>query len=80
MSLPAKKIFIDTKYKTRDSVSNSNFKVELPETLLFPENSVFYIDDVCIPKSWYSVEENVNDKLYVCLTPTAVVQGYADNL
>jgi hypothetical protein len=68
MSLPVKKIYIDTKYKTRDSVSNSNFKFELPETLLFPENSVFYIDDVCIPNSWFLVEENVNDKLYVFLS------------
>ena len=80
MSLPVKKIYIDTKYKTRDSVSNSNFKVELPETLLFPENSVFYIDDVCIPNSWYSVEENVNDKLYVCLTPVASAPGSPDTV
>ena len=70
MSLPVKKIYIDTKYKTKDSVSNSNFKFELPETLLFPENSVFYIDDVSIPNSWYTVEENVNDRLYIYLSAT----------
>jgi hypothetical protein len=69
MSIPVKKIYVDTKYKTRDSVSTSNFKIELPETLLFPDNCVFYIDDVCIPHSWYVVEEGVNDKLYIYLTP-----------
>jgi hypothetical protein len=26
---------------------------------------VFYIDDVCIPHSWYTITENINDKLYL---------------
>ena len=32
MSLPIKKMYIDTKYKTKDSLSNSHFKIELPQT------------------------------------------------
>jgi len=28
-------------------------------------SSVFYIDDVCIPHSWRTVSENLNDKLYL---------------
>ena len=51
MALPIKKLYIDTKYKSRDSVSNSNFKINLPQSLTFPDNSVFYIDDVSIPHS-----------------------------
>ena len=31
--IPISKIYIDTKYKTADSVSSSDFKIELPETL-----------------------------------------------
>ena len=65
MSLPIKKLYIDTKYKSRESVSNSNFKIDLPQTLYFPDNSVFYIDDISIPHSWYTIEENMNDKLYI---------------
>ena len=65
MSLPIKKLYIDTKYKNRESVSNSNFKIDLPQTLYFPDNSVFYIDDISIPHSWYTIEQNVNDKLYI---------------
>ena len=65
MSLPIKKLYIDTKYKSRESVSNSNFKIDLPQTLYFPDNSVFYIDDISIPHSWYTIEQNVNDKLYI---------------
>ena len=44
--LPVKKIYIDTKYKTKDSISNSNFKYKLPQTMFMPENTVFYVDDV----------------------------------
>ena len=69
MSLPIKKLYIDTKYKSRESVSNSNFKIDLPQTLLFPDNTVFYIDDISIPHSWHTVEENVNDKLYIMVSP-----------
>ena len=72
MSLPVKKIYIDSRFKTNDSVSSSNFKIDLKQTLLFPPNSVFYIDDISIPHSWYTVEENVNDKLYIYLSPKEV--------
>ena len=60
--LPVKKVYIDTKYKTKDSISNSNFKYELPQTMFMPENTVFYVDDVAIPHSWATVE-SFNDKL-----------------
>ena len=69
--LPCKKIYIDTKHKTIDSISNSNFKWELPETLTMPHNTIFYVDDICIPHSWYGIEENVNDKIYMQLTSNA---------
>jgi hypothetical protein len=78
MSLPIKKIYVDTKYRVAGSRSSSDFTISLPISLTFPENTAFYIDDVCIPHSWYSVEENVNDKLYVFvipLEPDAVFTG-----
>ena len=69
MALPIKKLYIDTKYKSRDSVSNSNFKINLPQSLTFAENTVFYIDDVSLPHSWFSIESNINDKLYLMVSP-----------
>ena len=30
-----------------------------------PDNSVFYISDVCIPHSWYTIEENINNKFFL---------------
>ena len=63
-SLKYKKIYIDSKFRTSDSNSSSAFKYELPETMSFQENTVFYLDDICIPHSWTTVIENINDKLY----------------
>ena len=63
--LPIKKIYIDSKFKRHDSVSNSNFKIELPYTLKMGDNTVFYVDDVCVPHTWHTVEEGVNDKIYI---------------
>ena len=76
MALPIKKLYIDTKYKNRESVSNSNFKIDLPTTLYFPDNSVFYIDDISIPHSWHTIEENVNDKLYSVIYYVGVAADY----
>jgi hypothetical protein len=64
MSLPVKKIYVDSKWKTSDSASHSDFKFELDTSLNLPNNTVFYIDDICIPHSWYNVDETSN-QLYV---------------
>ena len=65
MALPIKKIYIDTKFKTHNSISNSHFNVELPMSVTFPDNSVFYIDDVSIPHSWCVIESGINDRLFI---------------
>jgi len=65
IDLPVKKIYIDSSFRRRDSVSASNFKIELPYTVKFNDNTIFYVDDVCIPHSWHTIEAGVNDKLYL---------------
>ena len=65
IDLPVKKIYIDSSFRRRDSVSASNFKIELPYTVKFNDNTIFYVDDVCIPHTWHTVEAGVNDKLYI---------------
>ena len=78
--LPIKKIYIDTRFKSSDSVSHSDFHIDLPTTFLMPEDTGFYIDDVCIPHSFYTIETNVNDQLqYVYNNSTRTVtipEGY----
>jgi hypothetical protein len=61
--LPIKKIYIDSRFKSSDSASDSDFKIDLPTTLLMPEDTGFYIDDVCIPHTWYPVESGVNNSI-----------------
>ena len=63
-SLPIKKVYIDSRFKTNDSSSNSHFKYELVESLQLPDNTVCFIDDVIIPHSYFNVDEN-NNRLYV---------------
>jgi len=65
MALPCKKVLIDTVWKTASSRSNSDFLFELPESLTMPDNCVFYVDDVCVPHAWYTIETGVNDRFYV---------------
>ena len=69
MALPIKKIFADSRFKTKDSLSSSNFKFQLEEIFLMPHNTGFYIDDISIPHTWYTVEPNYNDKLYIRVSP-----------
>ena len=64
--LPVKKIYVDSKYKTPDSISDSNFKFQLPQTCFMPEDTKFFISDVCIPFSWYTVN-SFNNKLYLSI-------------
>ena len=64
-SIKYKKIYIDSKFRTIDSNSSSDFKYELPETMSFEQNTAFYLDDICIPHSWDTIMDNINNKLYV---------------
>ena len=59
-----KKVYIDSRYKTSDSNSNSDFNFELQEQVDVPDHTVCYIDDISIPHSWYTVED-YNNRLYI---------------
>ena len=71
--LPVKNIYVDSKFKTSDSKSTSDFKFELKESVLLPTNTIAYIDNICIPHAWRSIEEHVNDKLYIQVTNSSQV-------
>ena len=57
-----KKVYIDSRYKISDSISNSEFKFEI-KTLDSGGNAVCYIDDISVPHTWYTTE-NYNNQLY----------------
>ena len=74
MSLKYKKKYIDTRYKTPDSNSTSDFKISLPESISFGGDTAFYIDDFTCGHSWTSIED-FNNKFYLHLHQ----QAYAVN-
>ena len=53
--LPIQKIYIDTRHSTADSKSTSDFKISLPNNITLPSNTAFYITDIAVPVSWYTV-------------------------
>ena len=65
MSILIKQIYVDSLYKLPESLSSSSFKIELPYSVTMPHNAIFTVDEVCIPHSWYSIEQDINDKLYL---------------
>jgi hypothetical protein len=67
-----KKVYIDTRFKTADSKSSSDFYVELPRALNIPDKCVCYIDDIVIPVSWTTVDER-NHNLYLYLNIDGVI-------
>ena len=62
--LPIKKIYIDSRNRTPDSIDTSNFKIELPYSITLLDNTVFFVTDVCIPHSFTLIEKYVNDRIY----------------
>ena len=65
MSLPCKQIYVDSQYKLPESLTSSSFKIELPFSITMPHNAILTVVEICIPHSWYSIEKNINDKLYI---------------
>ena len=69
-----KKVYIDSRYKTSDSISNGGFKFKIKEALDLPDNTVCYTDDISIPHTWYTIE-NYNNQLYIETTNNSITNG-----
>lgn len=65
MSLEVKKIFIDSRYRTADSVSDSDFKIQLGRNIFLPDNCVMHVENFSCAHSWYTIEAGINDKMYI---------------
>ena len=50
------KIYIDSRYKPSDYVSNSNLTSEIREGIGLLDNTICYIDDFSTPHIWYTIE------------------------
>ena len=70
MTLPLKKLYIDTRFMTDDSKSTSNFKGQLANTLYFPNNTTFVIDDISIEHSWATIERDSAEHVHLNVSNT----------
>ena len=68
--LKFKKVYIDSYYKV--SGTSSDFTIDLPETVQLEDNMLCQIHEVSIPHSWYSIENGVNDRIFVDVEHTGV--------
>ena len=50
------KAYVDSKFGTRDSNSDGDFKFELKEALDLPDNAVCYIDGISMSHTWRTIE------------------------
>ena len=80
MALPVKKIYVDSQYRTADSLDTSSFKIELPHSISMPRDSIFMIDDVCIPHAWQTIETDFNDRLYFFMLNTQTGNTYSRSI
>ena len=60
-----RRIVIDSRYKTADSLSNADFNVQLPYPVQLPAGTRMYADAVSLSHSWGTIEAGKNDRLYV---------------
>ena len=57
------KMYIDS--RSRVSGSNTDFEFALPYSITIPKESLMIVDKVVIPNSFYTIEQGVNDNIYV---------------
>ena len=51
-TLPIKKIFVDSRYRTVDSSTDSDFKVQLGRNIFLPDDCIMHIENCVIPHEW----------------------------
>ena len=64
MDLQVRKIYIDTRFKRDKYGSNTNFEIDLPQTVECPPNTVCYVDEIVLPNTITTIQAGVNDRLY----------------
>ena len=69
-----KQAYVDSRFRTRDSNSDSGFKFEFKEPLDLPGNTVCYIDDISIPHTWRTIKSQSN-RFYIIFKYEYLVGG-----
>ena len=61
-----KTCYVDNRFRTLDSVSDSDSTIELKEQLDLPGNTVCCVNDISIPHTWRTIESH-NNEFYIIL-------------
>ena len=78
MKLDITKIYIDSRFRTKNSKSETDFSIELPRSFNVPDGVVAHIDDIVIPVSWSTIDErNPNCHVRMSCGSTVVADNYA---
>jgi len=64
-----KVIRVDSRFRV--SGTSTDFRIQLPAAVAFPQGTVCYCSALSLPHSWWNVEEGLSDKLYVIETKGA---------
>ena len=78
--LPVKKIYIDSRFKSAESKSHTDFHVDLGTSFFMPQGTSYYVDDVNIPNSWYSIAQGMHNEMCFIYQLTMDVAGEQDVL
>ena len=62
--LPINKIYIDSRHRTSNSKSNTDFEIQLKESINLPDNCICVVTDIVFKNSFTTIEE-FNQNLYV---------------
>jgi len=60
-----RRIVIDSRYKTDDSVSDTDFSVSLPYAVEIPKGSQLFVDGFSCSHAWPTIQAGINDQVFV---------------
>ena len=60
-----RRIVVDSRWRTKESVINSDFTINLPYAVSVPAASLMYCDSICLSHVFETVQTGVNDHIYV---------------
>ena len=75
MSQEVRRIFVDSRLRSVNSTSNSNFSIDLPLEVACPAGTQLRIESLVMSHSWPTVNEK-NDKLYIKEIPDSGGNSY----
>jgi len=73
--MPIKHLYIDSRFRI-DGGSDSDFTVSLPETINLPPGARCVVSACSFANVFYTIEENVNNRLYMLIETNGVTGAY----